>query len=1436
MKQILLKKSFFIFIILLISTVGYSQCSITASRNTSGLSCGNSPLSTCGGVLYIGDGTNAMTLIMTSNLNLSCLGPIRLIIRNNATVDFSSGNFDLQLAAGSSIEIENGGQLGAATNCSASDLIKIGNVNVASCNGGGSGVLTSFPGLVASGGYSSINATASPSSICNSGNTTLTATASPSSGATYRWYNTQSGGTLLHTGSTYTPFLNTTTTYYVDASYTSPTYTTIRRAVTVTVNPNSVGGTASASQSICSGSTPSNISLSGYTGTIQWQVSTNNSTFTNISGANSATLTSAQMGTLTATRYYRAVVTSGNCSSSNSNTVTVTVNATPSVPSTASPYSATCSGFTAQWGYASNATNYILDIATDSGFTSIVSGYNNLSVGDVLSYVVTGLNPATTYYYRVRASGCSTSANSGTMSIATSTVAIPSIASPYSATCSGFTAQWGYSANATNYIIDVATDFSFTSIVSGYNNLSVGNVLNYAITGLNPATTYYYRVRASGCSTSANSSTMSNTTSTIAIPSTASPYSATCTGFTAQWGFSANATNYIIDVATDSGFTSIVSGYNNLSVGNVLNYAITGLNPATTYYYRVRASGCSTSANSGTMNYTTSPVPASIPVVIGASNSNCSNGLQLNWNQVTNATGYYLDISTNNSFSSFVSGYNGFNIGYQTSSFYAGGLSSGLTYYYRIRAYNSCSTTASSNVVSFSIGSVGGTVTGSTAVCSGINSTVLTLSGHTGNIVRWESSLNNFATAGITIANTTTTLTATNLTATTSYRAVVQNGSCSMLNSTIATIAVTSLSTPIASTPTNPSCKVPTGSVQLSGLPSSGTIVQTGERSENIVISGGGSQLITGLHPGTYYFAVSYGGCTSATVTVEIIAPDTNTWSGSWSNGTPTISQRLVFATHYTNANDVDVEGCSCLVTGSAEVTIKSGHTLKIENGVEVQPNAKLTFENNASLVQINDDAVNSGDIHYHRHTAPVKRFDFTYWSSPVTSLVAPQTLKKLSPNTLFDKYFSYNNGWVLEKNGVATMTKGRGYIIRAPQNFSTTVAAIDTIPVFVGEPHNGVCSFPITGNQVHLLGNPYPSALNADLFLDENELILEGTLYFWTHNTAPSTTIVGANLYNYTSNDYATYNRTGGVGTRMSSAEAAYLGGAVPTGRIAAGQGFFAPAKATGNIVFNNRMRLGTGGVLLDNSQFFKLKTSAKESANTTVREKSRIWLNLTNKQGAFKQTLVGYVSGATNDYDGGFDGVSYDGNQFVDFYSVNNATNLAIQGRALPFVKQDSIVLGYKSAIIGEFQISIDRTDGTLATQNVFLEDKVLAVLHDLKKEPYTFSTEKGIFNNRFVLRYVDKNAVVEEVIEPTLPVEEQRSKEVVASVKNSKITINSAESNLEAVVVYDSAGRLMYQKNNVANSVLVISNIISSQQVLLITIELENGTKVSRKVVYN
>jgi Fibronectin type III domain len=63
----------------------------------------------------------------------------------------------------------------------------------------------------------------------------------------------------------------------------------------------------------------------------------------------------------------------------------------------------TRSSFMASWGTATGAMGYLLDVSTSDSFSSYVDGYHELDVGNVIGRVVTGLNPGTTYYYRVRA-------------------------------------------------------------------------------------------------------------------------------------------------------------------------------------------------------------------------------------------------------------------------------------------------------------------------------------------------------------------------------------------------------------------------------------------------------------------------------------------------------------------------------------------------------------------------------------------------------------------------------------------------------------------------------------------------------------------------------------------------------------------------------------------------------------------------------------------------------------------------------------------------------------------------------------------------------------------------------------------------------------------------------------------------------------------------
>src|ERR1019366_2369420 len=95
-------------------------------------------------------------------------------------------------------------------------------------------------------------------------------------------------------------------------------------------------------------------------------------------------------------------------SSAASGTQTFVVGAIPTTPTSIAATNVACISFTAYWNSVANASSYLLDVATDAGFTSFVSGFNQLNVGNVATYNVTGLNPSINYWYRVWSVNCGT--------------------------------------------------------------------------------------------------------------------------------------------------------------------------------------------------------------------------------------------------------------------------------------------------------------------------------------------------------------------------------------------------------------------------------------------------------------------------------------------------------------------------------------------------------------------------------------------------------------------------------------------------------------------------------------------------------------------------------------------------------------------------------------------------------------------------------------------------------------------------------------------------------------------------------------------------------------------------------------------------------------------------------------------------------------------
>ncbi|NJM79781.1 MAG: hypothetical protein HC854_09450 [Flavobacterium sp.] len=413
----------------------------------------------------------------------------------------------------------------------------------------------------------------------------------------------------------------------------------------------------------------------------------------------------------------------------------------------------------------------------------------------------------------------------------------------------------------------------------------------------------------------------------------------------------------------------------------------------------------------------------------------------------------------------------------------------------------------------------------------------------------------------------------------------------------------------------------------------------------------------------------------------------TTTWNGTaWSNGVPTASTEAIFTGNYSST--ANLQACTVTITNNATVTFNPSHTFIIGGGLTVDSGSSLVIENEAALRQINKD-VNSGNIIVKRNSSPMVRRDYTAWSSPVSN----QQLQAFSPNTIATRFYEYLY------TGTSTPTayqsvdpttnfvNGKGYMIRVANNWSTTVASAYN-GQFQGVPFNGDASQRV-GKGINLLGNPYASPISATTFLNDNLNV--GTLYFWT-NTTPASG--GA----YPQNNFASYTTLGGV--------AAFGSAKIPNGTIQTGQGFYIQSSALQDCFFKNTQRVNASV----STQFFKMSQEL---------EKHAFRLNFNDENVSYNQFLIGYMEGASSIHDNLIDGKMLDVSK-PSMYSIIDDTEYVIQGKGLPFNEDDIIILGYKVIDAGNYSISIENFDGLFDTQSIYVKDKLLNRIHDIRILP--------------------------------------------------------------------------------------------------------------------
>ncbi|WP_347923487.1 T9SS type A sorting domain-containing protein [Pontimicrobium sp. SW4] len=594
----------------------------------------------------------------------------------------------------------------------------------------------------------------------------------------------------------------------------------------------------------------------------------------------------------------------------------------------------------------------------------------------------------------------------------------------------------------------------------------------------------------------------------------------------------------------------------------------------------------------------------------------------------------------------------------------------------------------------------------------------------------------------------------------------------------------------------------------------------------------------------------------------------TYTWqAGNWDiPGTPTVNDPVIINDVYNTTTNGSFTACNLTVNAGNTLTVTNGNYIEVENDIIVD--GTIIVNPQGAVVQNNNTATvtNNGLIQVVKKTAPMNDwYEYTYWSSPVFGETIETGLSFSQP----DRRFSYNGANFLDAtmetnnnnatvpgqddiddngddwafvSGATVMTPGVGYASTHSQAlfigppFSSPPYQFDYI--FEGPFNNGVITVPVyrndsntDDNNWNFIGNPYPSAIDADLFLASNSIIatntphnaaLDGAIFLWSQNTAPSNTANGNQNLNFAGSDYAVINAIG---------QTAGGDGTIPSRNIPSGQGFFVvysdaatPDATTGDIsegtvVFNNSMRV-TG----NNDQFFR-------ASNKT----NKLWLNLTSDNGVFNQILVAYAKGATD----ANDGMAYDtpknlaSDASAILYSIieNDPKRFVIQGKDMNSINKDEVIkVGYstKIDIATIYTLSVPQLQGSFLNDNpIFLKDKLLNVLHNLKDNDYNFTSEVGEFNDRFEIAFSEAALSLNDIAfdENALSIIEHKNGDV-------QFKLN-ASNKMNAIKIIDLQGRVLYDFNvNSNNETLKLANLRQAPYIAKIT--LDNNNVITKKTV--
>jgi hypothetical protein len=551
---------------------------------------------------------------------------------------------------------------------------------------------------------------------------------------------------------------------------------------------------------------------------------------------------------------------------------------------------------------------------------------------------------------------------------------------------------------------------------------------------------------------------------------------------------------------------------------------------------------------------------------------------------------------------------------------------------------------------------------------------------------------------------------------------------------------------------------------------------------------------------------------------------------------------------------------------------IEVSHYLKLDGKIDLVEMSQLIQTEGSDL-----DPTSSGSLERDQQ-GQSNKFNYNYWGSPVGKI------NDLANNSSFTVSDVLRNGtnptapgpiiWINGFDGATSPFSLAGYwiykfdsslnakdyanwtqifetgILQAGKGFTLKGPGISGTQnlTFIGKPNNGTITNTVGSDKLLLVGNPYPSALDADKFIDDNigsietlitNAAIDGALYFWEHYSTNNTHNLGAYQ-----GGYGVYNKSGGVLPSATGVD--FISGLgttsklkVPQRYIPVGQGFFVFGNATGgDVKFKNSQRAFLKEDNAASQTTYRIPTTPKDSNHWAdnsdaqikkdTHKRVRLGFNFYN-QSFHRQVLLAFMDEKANsEMNDGYDAYNIDDSP-SDMYLLNGENELAIQGEGY-FDEEASYPIGVRSETTGKISFVLDGLENFDESQNIFMHDNETDTYHSIKDKAYEVEIPKGTFNERFSLRFTDKSLAVQDPLyDNTINVFFTRSNNTL-NIKNS-----ANDNTVLTASLFNIQGKLLskwdVKEKEQSNIKIPIQDKTSA--VYIVKLKTEKGT-ISKKII--